>query len=399
MLRFSTKKKPSWPASLGFLAMMGVAACILFVRTPSVKPDQVDAALVEFSDYLTKNAALVGLDAKVSYASAKLEGIGYERFVVLQGVHLVMSPKGSDNAGWSLDTSKITVAHDPLNANRMIFKFAEPFTFTLNGQKTTVSFPTPMRFGYFRNIDPKQQINEQATFRFPPKVTLANEDPAKPALALAYDQGPEAEIKRHYAAHEQEENIEIRNITVQSGTEQKATIGAVNHNITEKEDGQGKISGTFVLTVSDYTHQASGAPAKTCSLTSNIVYTSAQSLINPLGLPKTDIDGKINRMLIACDDFSIKITGELAVTAADSTPTAKLNVAIDNLKPFLASDLISDQTRDQLTAALPKIIGRPLDGLEKTSFDVKRDKGGELMLGAVSAHDAGIAAITNAIAP
>lgn len=377
-----TKKQSGWLSVFGFIAMAGAIASILFLRAPSVQGVDVERRLGAFSDYLNRQAARTGREAAITYRAIAIEGMGYDDYVKIEGLHAALSSPGAPDDGWALDAEAVTVTLDPLNPKRIIFKFADAITITHHDRKTFITLPTPVKFGYLQDDDAGAVVTNLLTLRVPAKLTLGNPNWV---LMVSYDENPDIGGKR-LGNGEQEAKYELRNIIVQSGNEQQETIGATAGNLTEKPEGN-RFSGALTMTVSDFTRRVGGS-GKTCSLTSRVDYGSDVSLVNPFGLPDNAvIDAKLTKWVLACDDFSIRAEGDFTITGG--APTGLINVTIDPVKPFLASDLLSEQIRSELTSALPSITGQA-ESPDKITIAIRRDRDGPLMLGAVSAKQAGI---------
>ena len=394
----STLKSPK-PSLLvracGLIFMAVAIACILFLNNRTVDTQSIARDLQQLSDRISQDASKVGKEAVFTHGPVELLGTGYDKYAVIHGVNVTLSSKNAESADYlALETSKVIVSLDPLNAKRLIFKFGEAITFTHNGQKTIVTFPSPLKLGYLENEGAAP--GSLFTVRMPQQLTLteaAGVDEAKQLpLVISYDGLPEINLKNLAFPGQSDGAYEVRNVIVQSGIDQKVTIGAISNTINEKTAADHHVDGTFYLTVSDFTRR-NGPVAKTCSVTSNVGYSSSESLMNFAGLPKADISAKLNRLVLACDDFTIRLDGDMAHVSGDASPTGLVNVAIDNVKAFLASDLISDQTRSELTAALPRIVGHGIDAEANVAFTVKRDKAGPMMLGAVSLNESDVTAL------
>ena len=395
MSTLKSKKPPLLIRVCGLILMIGVIASILLLNNQTVDAQSIAKNLQQLAERVSQDASKVGKEAVFTHGPVEILGTGYDKYAVIHGLSLTLSNKNSDQADYfAAETSKVIVSLDPLNARRLIFKFGEAVTFSHNGQKTLVTFSMPLKLGYLENDS--SAPGSLVTVRVPPQMTLAAasgvDEPKQLPLVISYDGMPEISLKNLVSLGQSEGTYEVRNVIVQSGIEQKVTIGAISNTINEKLASDHHVDGTFYLTVSDFTRR-NGPVAKTCSITSNIGYNSTESLMNFAGLPKADISAKLNRLVLACDDFTIKLDGDVVHEAADTSPSGLVNVTINNVKAFLASDLISDQTRSELTAALPRIVGHAIDAEANVAFTVKRDKAGPMMLGAVSLNESGVTAL------
>ncbi len=374
--------------------MVGAISSILFMNSRPIDVAIVTEKLKKFSDNLNRDAASANKVASLTYGAVEMKGVGYEKFVEINQPHLTLGRNDAPDAGWTLDTGKVSVNYDPVNDKRFVFKFGDPLTVTHNGKKTTLTFEKPLKVGYFLKDLKAPQSDSLITIRMPTQIaidsgTLVNGKSS--ATNLLFEALPEISIKNTVGTKTKEENFEFRNITVQSGGEDNANIGAVANSLNEKAIDDHKYEGTFNFTVSDLTHHLDNKQTATCSLTTNIGYTSTESLTGLVGLPvKADINAKLNKMVLACDDFTIKIDGDVASLSGDDMLSGAVTINIDNPEAFLASELVSTQTRGTLAAAFPKITGQPFDPKTPLNFSVKREKGGTLMFGAVSLADSGI---------
>lgn len=392
MLTFSKKKKSSLKSMLGFSVMVGAMASILFMNSRPIDVEGVSAKLQQFSDAINADATAAGKIASFTHGAIELKGVGYEKFVVINEPRFTL--KGKDNAtgDWTVETSNIVVNFDPINDRRFIFKFNEPLIFIRNGQKTVIKHEKPLKFGYLQLEKSGGLPDSQLLVRLPSSVTMETTSEAdksqKLTTTLNFEMMPEILIKSSGLAKTRVLDFEFRNITMEIGVGDKSNIGAVATKFSEKVDTDNVVSGNFVFTVSDFIHQLGEAQARTCSLTTNIDYTTNQSLINIVGLPlEGSVSGKLNKLALSCDDFTMKVDGAFGYSDAFG---GAVNISIDNLKAFLASDFFTSQTRGELAAAMPKITGKANEEQGVVTFSVNREKNGTLMLGAVSLEESGI---------
>ena len=341
MLTFSRKKKSSLKSMLGFAVMVGAISSILFMNSRPIDVAIVSEKLKNFSDDLNRDAASANKVASLTYGAVELKGVGYEKFIEINQPHLKLGNNDAPDAGWTLDTSKVSVNYDPVNDKRFVFKFGDPLTVTHNGKKTTLTFEKPLKIGYFLKDLKAPQSDSLITIRMPNQIAIdsgALVDGKPSATNLLFEAMPEISIKNTVGTKTKEENFEFRNITVQSGGEDNANIGAIANSLNETATGDHKYDGTFSFTVSDLTRHLNNKQAATCSLTTNIGYTSTESLMGLAGLPvKADINAKLNKMVLACDDFTIKMDGDIASISGDDMLSGAVTINIDNPEAFLAS--------------------------------------------------------------
>ena len=371
----SPKQTSRLKSVVGAVVIVAVLALILFSNSAPINQADVEKRLQQL-------AAVTHF----TYGNIEMTGKGYEKYIVVHDVHL-----SSEATGFSLETGSVEVIRDPLNNKRLIFRLPSTVTISKNGEKKTLSFPTPLAFGYAED----DAHNSHLTLHLPPQMTVAPATGSEQPLVIAYDKLPDIHLDTIASLAQKELQAELHNITVQNGTDAQINIGEMTLAITEKSANAPQKDGLFNFTISDFTRLASvNKASRTCSFTSNIAYTTSQTLIRLSGAP-SDIHGKINKVMLACEGFAINVDGDIARTAADALPSGTVNVTIDGVKTFLDSDLISDQTRSELTVALPKITGQPFDTLSKGTFPVKRDATGVMTLGTVNINELGITILKN----
>jgi hypothetical protein len=395
MLTFSKKKKSPVKSILGFSVMVAAMSSILFMNSRPIDVESVKSRLQRLTDTLSAQAESANKTASLTYGSIELKGVGYEKFIEISSPVFKVTDKDDASKSTILETSKITVNYDPINDKRFVFKIPEPISYTKNGKQTVFRFDKSLKLGYFQKDFANPNSDSLLTIRLPSDVSweyVSPKDPSsKVTSAVNFETMPEINIKNSISNKSLEEKFELHNISQEEGEKDKSNIGAVAHSISEITGEDNRISGAFNFTVSDFIHQLDTAQARTCSLTSNISYSSTESLMNLVGLPvKADVDAKLNKLVLSCDDFTVKIDGDVTRLASDDMLSGSVNVSIDNLKPFMVSDIFSTKTRNELVTAMPKITGKPNDAQQEVSFVVKREKNGPLMLGAASLEDTGL---------
>jgi hypothetical protein len=395
MLTFSKKKKSSVKSMLGVSVMVASMASILFMNSRPIDVEKVNSLLQRFSESLNIQAENANKTAVFSHGAIEMKGVGYEKFIEISNPVFKITDKSDASKAITLQTSKITVNYDPINDKRVVFKITDPIAFIKGDKQTVISFDKPMKIGYYQKDFSNPNSDSLMTMRLPMDMTLESPLPGdtsnKVTTTLNFETIPEITIKHSFAAKTLEESFEFRNISQQVGEKEKSNIGAIANSISETLSEDNRISGIFNFTVSDFIHQLDADAARTCSLTSNVSYSSTESLMSLIGLPvKADVDAKVNKLVLSCDDFTVKMDGDVSRLASDDMLSGSVNVSIDNLKPFMVSDIFSAKTRNELVSAMPKITGKATDAQKEASFVIKREKNGTLMLGAASLEDTGL---------
>lgn len=384
-----------------FLALVAVASTAMYSTMPVITVEAVALRLQQVANYISSDAANAGRQGALKYGDIKILGWGYDKYATVDDVTLTLTtrtPEGSRE--WSVMAPLGNVRLDPLHSRRQIFRFSEPLKLMENGTtKATISFASPLRFGFLGGLESKQQ-SMLITVRLISPITITPEpsgegEPVKPVV-ITYEGYPEVNIRNLPATDEREAKFEFRNVLIENGSAAKMTIGVIANDIYESANQDKRVEGKYTLTISDFANHGNDGAVPACSLTSNLDYVSDVSLMTVLGVPATgNIEMKVNKLVFACEDFGVKINGNLTRKEDDALPIGLLNVSIENVKAFLASSLISEKTRSELTAALPKITGQPLDSLTSAKIQVKREKNGALYVGNVTSDEAGISLIAD----
>jgi len=363
---------------------------------PVITEENASQRLLQIAEYISADAAKAGRLGSMTHGDIKIQGWGYDKFLTVENVNVTLSPRTSEgSAQWGITAPDVNVRLDPLHSRRQIFRANSPLKLMENDKPSaTISFGTPVRIGFLGGLPNKLQ-SMLITVRLPGQMIITPEpsaegDTPKPTI-ISYEGLPEINIRNLPATGEREAKYEFRNITIEKSDDTSITIGAIANDVYESTNQDKRIEGKYTLTVSDFTGHDKDKATKTCSLTSNMDYVSDVSLMTLMGIPAGGkIDMKVNKLVIACDDFGVKVDGAVSREIDDPLPVGQLNISIENIKAFLASNLISDKTRSELMAALPRMTGQSMDSLTSVKIAVKREKNGVIQLGKATANEVSI---------
>jgi hypothetical protein len=97
--------------------------------------------------------------------------------------------------------------------------------------------------------------------------------------------------------------------------------------------------------------------------------------------PTENRDVVLKQFVISNPDFKFSASGNFSNIKGDPLPSGEVNVDIENVQQFLASDLISAENRPMVENILAKVSGKPLEGQTNMSIPLKREKMGMFFVG------------------
>lgn len=369
------QRKPRLLPIIGTIVIIAAIVSILFPRGPGITEAGINRSLGQFAGYIAAQAAADGKDARFTYGSVAIEGVGYAKHAVVSNVQLQLSgkpPAAGDS--WVITTPAMLVSADSTVSGGIIFAFPEPVSVTENGQpKVTLAFPSPLKYSYADTDVQHTHIVRHAVV-LPPQVVLT---PAGGGpITVRYSGTPDIRLDILPDTHERHAAYDFRNLRITTADGTEASAAALSSRLNEKPAADGRLQGNDVLTLTDFMLHDHDRISDAYSLAVNVSYDK-----NAPGTPDAD-DMKVNEFVLAGNDFKLRAEGKFATGAGDSLPSGVGNVVIDGLPQFLASELVPAQVRKPLASAINKAVGH--EAGNHAEIVLRREKGGVFYVGGVT---------------
>jgi len=366
-------KKAHLKPLIGVFILVVAVVIILFSGMSGITEANVGQHLQDVADYVAQEAGAVGKEAKLTHGKLAIEGWGFNKHATVDDVSLELVDKSSPiPVKWSVSTAKMLVLPDPVSANGLIFEFPGPINVAQGGQpKTVISFPMPLKYVYSNMQGSHGPIIVHA-LHLPNEMTFAAVGDGNGRIVVDHDPNSLFYEKFMPANHERESAYKFSHVKITSADGMQLAASEITSNFNEAKQENGRVEGKYALTVSDFVLHDHDKASKSYNLSVSLSTGRA---------PTGNTDTAINEALFTADTFKVKVTGGISTSSDDGFPSGNAMVDIDNVPHFLASELIPEQARKTVAAALEKVTGQPADKLTHAMIPLKRDKNGSLYIG------------------
>jgi hypothetical protein len=388
----ATRKKALLPF-VGVVVLLAALLTIAFGGAPALRKDTVLHRLQQFSAYIAASSATAGREGKFSTGDIDMIGWGVNQYALVKNISLEFAEKSVlDTRRWTFSTRSMQVQGNP--QGDLIFAFTDPINVIESSQvKTTITFPSPPVYVYSQSpIDTSSAITH--TLQLPPQVEFTPPRTADVQLeksvpvTVSYAPNPLLRIRIFPDTGIREADYEFHDVRINS-VGSKASIGYIVSHRSEMPKEDKTFEGQYTLTVSDAVIAGNSTEPKTYNVNADLNYTSNQpSNIFGLLLPgQGDFDVKVNRLVLAGDNFKVSADGNFTRSADDILPAGEIMLSVTNVKQFVASELIPDSARKSVQSVVEKVTGKPISALTDITVPVKREKGGTLYIADVSIEE------------
>ena len=364
------ERRPSLKPVIGSCIIVACVVFILFSGSAGITKAGVNKSLSRFAGYITTEAAQNGRDAHFTYDSVAMTGAAFSRHAVVHNIRLdIASRPTASGEHWTVTTPSMLVTVDGA-PGRLAFLFPDPVSITENGQpKLTLTFPAPLKYSYADIAGPEHII--QHLVSLPEHVTLIPEG-GQP-IVISYDGTPTIRTDVYPDTQARLVSYDFRNLRIATSEGTEATAAAISSRLSEKPQADGRLQGTYLLTVTDAVLHDQAHATQPYSVTVNVTYHKDAA---------GGGDMLVNDLALASSDFKIRAGGKFATAAGDEEPFGVGNIVVDGLPQFLSSELVPVSARHPLESAISKAIGHP--ATNHTEIVVRREKGGEFYVGGVT---------------
>ncbi len=414
-------KRCSVSVTVFFFIILVAALWLVWFGAGSLlgKPE-VENFLQHLSSQLTDSGSKYGRKIKLTHGDIDIEGWGHDKKAIVHNLAIEVSPKDSPvPMVFSLATDEVTISTDPYDFQKLLMKISKPINVLQNGNLIySIDTSEPLLYRYMQ----AQSAGIEAfhhDFVLPKHISViarnasgVNNDQsskaAKEEFSLDFANNPIINFMIVPDRNTDSLTYDLSGLTLAMSGEKKLSIGTLkSENNEEPGDEEGRIAGKYNLESENmvlYKGQDSTRPY-TLSIDTNTMADALES--KDLDEPKKPSDAPqdatampgyenqrkgalinrevvINKFELSSNDFMIHAKGNFANIKGDPLPSGEVNVEIENLPKFMESELVAIQGKSNVENSLVKITGQPLDGQEKASFAIKREKNGVLYIGNTS---------------
>lgn len=387
-------KKCSLVSVLALLVAVVALWFVWFGTSSLISKDVVEANLRNFSEQLVEFGNAHDKDIKLTYGEVKIEGWGYNKKAAVNSVSIEASSKVNPDSKMLVSTDKFTVESDPLNPSRVFFVFAEQVSLSENNQaQKIVSFSEPLKYAYT-----KVQSSAQSDVFFPSQIVISGADAnaVNEKVTIGFASQPTLKFVSSPEQKGRSLAYNFSGVTINGADGSKASIASVVSEFNEAQEGETKITGKFNFAASDIIVGDAVKNSKPYNVSADLSFSSddedsSKPITPPSSQGASDVapavskiaksETVVNKVVFAGNDFKLSASGNIVRSAEDPLPSGELNVDIDNLPQFLASEVVPVEIRGSVEAALEKITGQPILGKTLVSIPVRREKNGVFYIG------------------
>lgn len=399
-----------------FWIAAGIVIWLVWFGTASLLGrDIVENSLQQLSQQLENAGRKYGKEVKLSHGKIDIEGWGYNKQAV---VHDVVIEVTGDVIGHPMkfifSTENMVISSGPGGPGQLIMLLSKPVNLSRNGVPVkSFVFSEPLLYSYAQ-----MKTGGGQAFRhdiaLPKKIVLLEPQPENIAdgtknsdgqvdneeAVLNFDKSPTAQILYMPEQRARATTIDFSGFTLSKHGENIITIGSFNTRINEGSgDAEGRIAGKYKLEIADmvlYKDKDSTKPYALKIDTDYTVDTNKQKTsdanpdasssftpdpsLNNTG-PDENRDVVVNEISLSNPDFKLIAAGKISNIKGDPLPSGDMNVEIDNLQQFMASEFVAMEGKTMIEAALVKITGQPLAEQTQVSIPMKREKSGIFYIG------------------
>lgn len=389
-------KKCSIVSVIFLVASVAVLWLVWFGTASLLGKDVVGGGLQQLSAQLARFGDVHGKDVKLTYGEIDIEGWGYKKQAVVHDVVIQVANKSAMGTGrLSFSVEDVEIVSDPVDYKRLVISLSKPINISRDGRASGVlSFSEPLTDYYTQ-----AKIGDDDAFRhdmiFPKEMTLSKQSGEAVAeqIFINFAKAPTLIVGSIPAQKSRSVSYDFSGFTQTSPDKNKINIGSLVGQLTESLSADGKLDSKYTLAVSDFVWYGDKISTKPYALNIDAVFSrpsdekeAAEAL--PADTAASSVSaapdgGKIllNSVVLSSPDFNLRASGNVSRASSDPLPSGEVNVDIDNLSGFLASEFVAIQDMAMMEAALVKITGQPLAGQTSVSIPLKREKNGVFYIG------------------
>ncbi len=412
-------KKCSVSITVFFFIILVAALWLVWFGAGSLlgKPE-VENFLQHLSSQLSENGSKYGRKIKLTHGGIDIEGWGHEKKAVIHNLAIEVSPTDSvAPVVFTLSVDEATVSTDPYDFQKLLIKISKPVNILQNGNLLySLVGSEPVLYRYMLAQSSAIEAFHH-DFTLPKHVSVMGKNSGnenntsqvgQEQLSLDFVNNPVINFMIIPDRNTDSLTYDLSGVTIAMGGQKKLSIGTLkSQNNEEPGDEEGRISGKYYLDSDNIVLYKDQDSTKPYALNVDTNTTADAIEAKDLDEPKTSEDAPkdamampgyenarkgalrnrevvLNNFVISSNDFVVHAKGNFANIKGDPLPSGEINVDIENLPKFLESELVAIEGRAAVENSLAKITGQPVDGQEKASFAIKREKNGVLYIGNTS---------------
>lgn len=426
MAAIETGRKLPLIGIITLIASLAVICLVWLSSTSIISSKLLDTSLKQITGQIEDIGSSYGMDAKLSYDKVDIKGFLHNRHAVIHNVRIDMADKsGLYPVKWRFATDEAVVSSDPGNSNNILVVFSKPVDFLQNEKLIkSVVFSEPLKYSFGRT-NANGVLAFQHNVILPKGITVmepkgelegAAENAGMQAgqeeqVVFNFNKSPTVNIISSGERKINAVSYDLSDLTISKDGQTYVTIGKWVSDFNEKPtDTLGHTSGAYILEVQDIVLHGKGN-GKPYNVNVNTLFAidsageklpeqktgeekpgeekpdaqsaAAAGAANDIAGegPNKNRDVVLKQFMISNPDFKISASGNFSNIKGDPLPSGEVNVDIENVQQFLASDLVTPENRPLLENVLVKITGKPLADQTQVTIPLKREKMGMFFVG------------------
>ncbi len=381
---------------------------------------------------------------KFTYGDIEFKGWGYKKQAVVHKIAVDIVSKEANPEKFKLSTEEVAVSLDPVNPKRLLVSFAKPIAVAQGDYNAgSLDYSEPVLVSYMKtdvggvegfryDVTLPQQIGFIApkAAETSTQATTTQENPVDGGMknfiySMNFSKTPV--LQYIFVPSQKVSTVEydFSGASITGDGKTKIAVGNWVSRFNEQEgDREGRLAGKYSLDIADIVVSAGENNSKPYAISFNTDYTvdylksapaeQAQKMsVDPAVAAKNEDndnmytskspdenrDITINRLSFSSPDFNLNVSGKFANDKADPLPFGEININIDDIKNFLASDIMAAQDKKLLNAVIAKVTGAPVEGQTQVTIPIKREKMGVLFVGKTTFEELAAVLFTGMMMP
>ncbi len=382
---FSQRNRQKQPLIIRVFGPVIIIILAIYVGLSSamkVSRDVIEQHLQTLSALIERQAAAAGKEGKLTYGDITFEGFGFDKHAVISNVSISIAENVvTYNNKWSLSTSAIHIAPDAFLDSKFFISLPAPINIIQNSElKYVVSYPTHPKLAYFDGVKGTSQIIEQS-LSLPEKIIIS---PAQSvddsgvsksgSVEISYAPMPLLKSSQNNAEKHRDYDIEIKDLKIAGDEGVRLTAGAISSHYSESQVDEGKISGKYILSLTDLLVFGGESITHPYSIHADFDINS-QSGVDDINIEKLSLIGS---------DFDLSLSGKVMSASDDPLLFGSAKLAVNNAGRFISSELIPQVAKGTIAMALQKLSGSPLEPNTHLELPLKREKNSQFYIGDTS---------------
>lgn len=391
-------------------AMVGVLWFIWFGTDTLLGKEETENNLNKLSEQLTSIGNDYGKSIKVTHGIIEAASWAVNKRSVVRDVNIEVTGKNAgDLTNFKLSLGDVVTYADPYNPQKLVIETSNSISLYQNKIfLSSLIFSEPLVYSYQQSkIDNSQPFQHNIVLPKNISLTTVNNDviagtgdgtasaDGEEKFSLSFKVNPTIDL---VATTNELHSLfyDFSGLTAVSKGEKIISFGVLKSQFNEEDgDDEGKRAGKYNFVADDvviYKGTAFTRPysvnINTSLLFDSISKEPASDMSSADALKSQFYSGAtrnrevtLNNVTVSNPNFQLRAAGNFTNTVGDPLPSGEVKIDIDHVQEFLTSEIVAMQGKDLIRGALTKIVGRPLDDQDQTSFVLKREKNGVFYVG------------------